>query len=1464
MRKRFQKVTSILLAAILVVSMMQFGQIAMAAETAKDNVVLYQSFEDGDVGGWKPVWGRPGTVVVSSDCASEGEKSLLFTDRTSTEQSPSLDITGYMEPGKIYNISLKVRLGEGSDQVHIASKVDSPLLSNKYPWLTDNVTVNSTEWTTLEAKAYEVPDSTSEFIIYVETVNSTADIYIDEVLIVDVTPVAEPVTVLYQSFEDGDVGGWKSVWGRPGTTVVSSVYASEGEKSLLFTDRTSTEQSPSLDITGYMEPGKIYNISLKVRLGEGSDQVHIASKVDSPLLSNKYPWLTDNVTVNSTEWTTLEAKAYEVPDSTSEFIIYVETVNSTADIYIDEVLIVNIPSSKTPEGDLDQSGIKADFEDGIGDWKIRFEESGSLELTDKDNHTPGGKNSVAASVSTEYNGPILNVLGKMHKGHKYHLSAWVKMAPGQKPTVLRISVQSGSSTFTNVSANVMVTENEWVQLSGDFIMAVTPTVLNAYVETAGTPDETVTFYMDDFEISYIGPVATKPVQTNLTPIKDAYKDYFLIGSAVNGADLEGSRLELLKHHFNVVTTENAMKPEYAYDENKKFDFTEENALVAKIEQEGFQLVGHVLVWHSQMPTWLSTADDGKPLDYETAYKNLETHIRTVVENYGDKVISWDVVNEAIKDGLTFTATTENWKDALRESPWYKALGPDYVEESFRIAKKVLKENGWTNVKLYYNDYNEDNQQKAAAIYSMVKDINERYAKENNGEILIDGIGMQSHYNSSTNPENVRLTLEKFSSLEGVEISITELDITAGTNSVLTEEQAIAQGYLYAQLFKLYKEYSHKIARVTLWGLNDSTSWRKEGSPLLFDEYLQAKPAYYAIMDPDKFIEENPPKEKVVKQAKALYGTPVIDGKVDSIWNDTYDMKIDQYQQAWQGATGVAKALWDEENLYVLIQVQDDILDDTNANPWEQDSVEIFVDQNNAKTPYYEDEGDGQYRVNFKNEASFNPDSIAEGFESAVSVSGSNYTVEVKIPLNTITPSKNTKIGFDVQVNDAKNGARISAVAWNDASGTGYMDTSVFGELTLVKATEPGTGGSGGSKGKGSSSGNGNVPKTDETGSGSETTGNTGTISVEATVDENGNYTAIVNEEAAKGVKDGVLKIEVKGAEQSNSVIVKIASDFVEAASEANAKVIEVNTGLANIELPVSLFGDSKEGEEVQLQVNKVDHSQLPSQVRTRVGQNTVFEFNLSVGGQKLSNFGENQKVKVSYPYTLGAGVRPARVVVYYINDNGEFEVIKNGRYSNGAIHFKTKHFSKYVAIPAEITLKDIYEATWATDSIEALAAREIVKGVSADAFLPMKEVTRAEFVQMIVETFDLESEAVINPFSDVVAGEWYEKAVLTAYELGIIKGKPDGTFGVNEKITRQDMAVITYSALKVAGINITANSGSVVFGDDMAISAYAKEAVSAMQRAGIINGMPGNIFAPKDTANRAQAAVILAKLLEEL
>lgn len=490
--------------------------------------------------------------------------------------------------------------------------------------------------------------------------------------------------------------------------------------------------------------------------------------------------------------------------------------------------------------------------------------------------------------------------------------------------------------------------------------------------------------------------------------------------------------------------------------------------------------GHVQVWHQQSPVWMNTTKDAAgnslPLGRDEALANLQTHIKTVVEHFGDKVISWDVVNEAMSDN---PGNPADWETSLRESPWKSSIGADYVEQAFLAAREVLDQHPDWNIKLYYNDYNEDNQNKAAAIYNMVKAINDRYALTHPGKRLIDGVGMQGHYSVNTNPENVKLSLEKFISL-GVEVSITELDIQAGSNNQLSEKLANAQGYLYAQLMELFKTHAANIERVTFWGLDDHTSWRASANPLLFDKNLQAKPAYYGVINPGKFMEEHKPDSTGANQSTAVYASPVVDGTVDAVWSKAPELPVYRYQMAWQGATGVAKTLWDDQNLYVLIQVSDAQLDKSSKNIWEQDSVEIFLDENNGKTTFYQDD-DGQFRVNFDNGTSFNPAGIAGGFESSTKVAGTNYTVEVKIPFKKISASNDRKIGFDVQINDAKDGARQSVAAWNDTTGNGYQDTSVYGVLTLTG--KPGQSNEGGnSNNNNTNSSNGSTPQAGNVGS----------------------------------------------------------------------------------------------------------------------------------------------------------------------------------------------------------------------------------------------------------------------------------------------------------------------------------------------------------------------------------------------
>lgn len=203
--------------------------------------------------------------------------------------------------------------------------------------------------------------------------------------------------------------------------------------------------------------------------------------------------------------------------------------------------------------------------------------------------------------------------------------------------------------------------------------------LSIYVEGASA---TSSFYLDDVTFTKL---ETAPIVIeDITPIKDVYQDDFLIGNAVSMSEFEGIRLELLKKHFNLVSAENAMKPSYAYDDEGNFDFNAEKLLVETAIEEGFDIHGHVLVWHQQSRDALYQDEEGNPLSREEALENMYTHIETTMaafKDYDDHLISWDVVNEAMLDSAN--APYDDWESNLRQSGWYKAIGSDYIELAFK-------------------------------------------------------------------------------------------------------------------------------------------------------------------------------------------------------------------------------------------------------------------------------------------------------------------------------------------------------------------------------------------------------------------------------------------------------------------------------------------------------------------------------------------------------------------------------------------------------------------------------------------------------------------------------------------------------------------------------------------------------------------------------------------------------------
>lgn len=176
----------------------------------------------------------------------------------------------------------------------------------------------------------------------------------------------------------------------------------------------------------------------------------------------------------------------------------------------------------------------------------------------------------------------------------------------------------------------------------------------------------------------------------------------------------------------------------------------------------------------------------------------------------------------------------------------------------------------------------------------------------------------------------------------------------------------------------------------------------------------------------------------------------------------------------------------------------------------------------------------------------------------------------------------------------------------------------------------------------------------------------------------------------------------------------------------------------------------------------------------------------------------------------------------------------------------------------EINFTDLGTAEWARESIMNLAKRGVISGRSDSIFDPDGLVTREEYAKILVLAFGLTAEgAECDKFWDVSPTDWYYEYVAIASARGIVNGLDNGSFGVGSTITRQDMAVMTYRAAMATGKAFSYTNEPMTFNDAGNIATYAQEAVTVMQRAGIINGMGGDLFAPNGTATRAQAAKIM-------
>ena len=321
-------------------------------------------------------------------------------------------------------------------------------------------------------------------------------------------------------------------------------------------------------------------------------------------------------------------------------------------------------------------------------------------------------------------------------------------------------------------------------------------------------------------------------------LKDVYKDYFLIGVAVNQRNVTNAeQAALIKKEFSSMTAENDMKPEPTEPQEGQFNWENADRIANFARQNGIKLRGHCLMWHSQIGRWMTAEGTTK----EQFYARMKNHIQAVVSRYKDVVYAWDVVNEAMTDD-------KNATDPYRQSAMYRLCGDEFIAKAFQFAREADPK-----ALLFYNDYNECDPVKSQRIYNMVKKM------KDNG-VPIDGIGMQGHYNIYGPLEKEiddALTLYK---TVVKHIHVTELDIRVNeemggqlqfSREGVTVSDSVKQHLAdqYARVFRVFRKHKDVIDCVTFWNLCDRDSWLgARNYPLPFDENYQPKLAYTYIKE----------------------------------------------------------------------------------------------------------------------------------------------------------------------------------------------------------------------------------------------------------------------------------------------------------------------------------------------------------------------------------------------------------------------------------------------------------------------------------------------------------------------------------------------------------------------------------------------------------------------------------------
>ena len=358
-------------------------------------------------------------------------------------------------------------------------------------------------------------------------------------------------------------------------------------------------------------------------------------------------------------------------------------------------------------------------------------------------------------------------------------------------------------------------------------------------------------------------------------------------------------------------------------------------------------------------------------------------------------------------------------------------------------------------------------------------------------------------------------------------------------------------------------------------------------------------------------------------------------------------------------------------------------------------------------------------------------------------------------------------------------------------------------------------------------------------------------------------------QAARDGKASAIVIEPSVTGKATKVTVELPRASVSAIGADTAADLTVRTPVGSVTLPNGALASAAAqaaGETVAIAVGAVDVKALTAEQQRLVGDGAVFDISITSGGKPISSF-DGKQITLSLPYTLKNGESAEGVAVWHLSAEGKLTRMACAYdKATGLATFATTHLSDYVVGYDAWTnpFTDVKAGDWFYDAVKYATQKELFNGTSATAFSPNADMTRAMLVTALYRLEGKPAVTAANPFADVEDGQWYTDAVLWASSSGIVTGYDSGLFGVDDPITREQLAVILYRYAGVKGYDVAGANDLAAYSDAGSVAPYALSALRWANAGGLVTGRTATALAPSSTATRAEVATILMRFAESV